>query len=96
MTKIYPILVSPQRGEDYVVMSDEPGCTNISGESRISGWLGTTNNTSRTALGAFSTQTEANRAARKALGYDARNGRVRYEYDAGQGYMAPYQTPRFF
>lgn len=96
MTKIYPILVSPQRGNNYVVMSDEPGCTNISREPRTSGWLGTTNNTSRTALGAFTTQTAANRAARKALGYDARQGRMRYDYDAGQGYRIEYQTPRFF
>ncbi len=76
MTKIYPIYVSPASGQPYVSMSDEPGITNMSREPRVSGWLGTTNNTSRTALGVFTSQTAANRAARKALGYSARQGRV--------------------
>ena len=76
MTKIFPIYVSSASGRTYVRMSDEPGVSNVSREPRVSGWLGTTNGTSRTALGVFTSQTAANRAARQALGYSARQGRV--------------------
>lgn len=38
---------------------DEPQTTNMSHEIRISGWLGTSNNINRTALGKFSSIPEA-------------------------------------
>ena len=36
---------------ERIVIQDRPGCTNMSLEPRLSGWLGTTNDVSRHAMG---------------------------------------------
>lgn len=81
-TKIYPIRTTRTdgHGRDYVYFASQPGRTNMSREERIEGWLGNTNGVSRTALGAFDNLTDARRAARKALGYGPRQGKMRTNY----------------
>jgi hypothetical protein len=50
--RYFLILVEPQDAEDYYILSRTPGRTNQSRDIKLRGWLGTTNNTSRTAHGA--------------------------------------------
>jgi len=47
---------------DYYTIQTEPGTTNLSGEERTSGWLGTTGDWSETAMGEFETEAEAREA----------------------------------
>lgn len=89
---IYAILVCHVSGREYVVFAREPGLTNMSLEPRVEGWLGSTNGTNRTALGAFRSEALARKAARGALGYGPREGRT-YREDA-PGY--PVGVPRFY
>lgn len=52
-TKFYPVFVSPQNSPDSIQVFAEPGLTNMSREPRTEGWLGSTNNVDRNALGEF-------------------------------------------
>jgi hypothetical protein len=81
---IYPVLIrnlnAPKTDPAHVVFRDSPGHTNLSREPRINGSLGTTNNISATALGEYSNLKEAKKAARAALSYPPKRGRLRYDH----------------
>lgn len=47
----------------YIIITDSPATTNGSGEPKLSGWCGTTNDFSVTAHGQFNTLVAARRAA---------------------------------
>ncbi len=51
--QVYLIDVQYQsaRGRDHVMAQNQPGAKNSSGEPCANGWLGTTDNVSRTAIG---------------------------------------------
>ena len=51
--RYFLIRVDPQDRETHYEARCEPGRTNRSGEVRLSGWLGSTNNISRDACGAI-------------------------------------------
>lgn len=51
--------------EGYMTIETKPGGTNMSGEERTSGWLGTTNDWNKTACGEYDTTDEARTAATK-------------------------------
>lgn len=71
---IYPVMVSPDDGPGYVVMLDRPALAASSGQARCMGWLGTEHGISQTALGVFDTPADAQRVARKSLGYAPHQG----------------------
>jgi len=47
----YLVEISPQHGKARCVVYQQPGRTNLSHEPRTHGWLGTTDNVARFALG---------------------------------------------
>jgi hypothetical protein len=47
----FMIEISPQGKENRFVLQSDPGRTNMSHEAKLFGWLGETNNVSRTAHG---------------------------------------------
>ncbi len=51
---IYPVrCVHVRTGNEQLELRTQPGRTNLSHESCVSGWLGTTNDVEATALGAY-------------------------------------------
>ena len=63
----HPTARSDYYGREILVTS-EPGLTNMSGEPRITGWLGTTNNWHRSAHGEYETVAAALAAAETLFG----------------------------
>jgi len=72
-----PSQVAPHR-DDIIMVLDKPGRTNLSNEERVEGWLGTTDNRDRTALGEF-TKAEA-LAYLRAQGINAPDIRVGQDF----------------
>jgi hypothetical protein len=71
-TKLYVVTIEDIQSNDitsdYAVITTEAPRTNLSGEVRENGWLGTTNNNNRNSHGSY-TDMDSARARLRALGY---------------------------
>jgi len=80
--RFYLILVSTQNGEGCNLY-DTPARTNVSHEERLYGWLGSTNNVSRTADGMVDVYRDA-KGALRARRVSEDDARAAFEVDANR------------